>query len=322
VPEAGRETTPWRTFRVPPSIDAALADLAISQHGVFDLDQLSAIGLARSGVRARKAAGRLHRIYHTVYSLVPPKLLTIKGHYMAAVLACGDDAALSHRSAAALLELRRTDQFRIDVTIPTRSPRKHKDLNIHRSTTLARADVTTVGRIPCTTVARTLLDLADQISRRSLERTFDQAEILNLLNVPAIEDQLRRNPKRRTAKVVRSILVEHYAGSTATWSELEERFLKLARESGLPSPEVNAWIMLDDGEPPIRADFVWRAQRVVVETDGHRTHRTRQAFERDRRNARRLTVAAWKPIRTTWRQLEREPHEIVRAVLTLVNGSL
>jgi very-short-patch-repair endonuclease len=86
----------------------------------------------------------------------------------------------------------------------------------------------------------------------------------------------------------------------------------------IPQPEVNRFVVLPDGERPIRADFVWRAQRLVVETDGHGTHRTWQAFERDRRNDRRLTVAGWCPIRITWRQLEREPEAIAAAVVALL----
>lgn len=105
----------------------------------------------------------------------------------------------------------------------------------------------------------------------------------------------------------RALLDEHYVGSTPAWSELEEAMLALVRRARLPQPEVNAWIVLPDGEPAIRGDFVWRAQRVVVETDGHRTHGTRQAFEYDRRRDQRLTRFAWRPLRSTWRQIMRRP---------------
>jgi predicted transcriptional regulator of viral defense system len=319
VPRRGRETTKYSSSVAQASREEALAGLALSQHGVFGLDQALDLRFASSTIRSRKAAGRLHLVYRTVYALVAPKLLTIKGHYMAAVLACGDGAVLSHRSAANLLDLRATDQVNVDVTVPTRSHRKTKGINVHRSTTLTSEDITYVDNIPCTTVARTVLDLADQISRRGLERTFDQAEIEGALNIRAVEDQVRRNPTRKAAKTVKAILAEHYIGSTATWSKLEERFLELARSAGLPQPEVNTFVMLDDGDPPIRGDFVWRAQRVIVETDGFGTHKTRQAFERDRRNSRRLLVARWKPIRTTWRQLEHEPRDVVAAAAALMN---
>ncbi len=140
---------------------------------------------------------------------------------MAAVLACGPGAVLSHRTAAALHELRRTDRRKIDVTVPSRRGRAHSTIDIHRSTTLTGADVTVLNGIPCTTVARTLFDLAAVVNRRSLERAFDQAEILDVFDLGAIEDQLERNRTRPAAAKIRALLEEHYIGTTPTESELE-----------------------------------------------------------------------------------------------------
>jgi hypothetical protein len=145
------------------------------------------------------------------------------------------------------------------------------------------------------------------LDRRGVERALDQAETLEVFDLRALEDQLARNPTRPGAAVLRTVLAEHYAGSTPTWSEFEERFLAFARHAGLPRPEVNFWIVLPDGGPPIRADFAWPAHRVIVETDGYRTHGTRQAFERDRHRDLRLGAALWRPMRVTWRQLNGEP---------------
>jgi very-short-patch-repair endonuclease len=86
---------------------------------------------------------------------------------------------------------------------------------------------------------------------------------------------------------------------------------------GLPDPEVNAWLLPDDG-PAVRIDFIWRAQRVAVETDGHETHRTRQAFERDRRRDQRLAAAGWRPIRVTWRQIMRTPEQVSATLAALL----
>jgi len=130
----------------------------------------------------------------------------------------------------------------------------------------------------------------------------------------------RTQPHEAGAARLRHVLGEHYAGSTPTWSEFEERFLAFARTAGLPQPEVNFWIVLPDGEPAIRADFAWPAQRVVVETDGRDTHDTRQAFERDRRKDLRLARANWRPMRVTWLRLKAEPALIegtARALLGL-----
>ena len=318
--EAWRETQPTGTFLAKPPFDEALAALGGLQHAVFDLDQLRDLGMGAAGVRKRAAAGRLHRVYHAVYSLVPPHLLAREGRWMAAVLACGPGAVLSHRSAAALHGLRPSGGVRIDVTVPTSSHRHHPGIALHRSTTLRPSDTTRENNIPCTTVARTQLDLAEVIGQRRVERALDQAEALEVFDLRALDDQLELNPTRPGAARLRHVLGEHYAGSTPTWSEFEERFLAFARTAGLPQPEVNFWIVLPDGEPAIRADFAWPAQRVVVETDGRDTHDTRQAFERDRRKDLRLARANWRPMRVTWLRLKAEPALIegtARALLGL-----
>jgi len=156
-------------------------------------------------------------------------------------------------------------------------------------------------------VPRTQLDIAEVINRRGVERALDQAEILEVFDLRALEDQIERNPTRSGAARLRAVLNEHYAGSTPTWNEFEDRFLEFTRAAGLPQPEVNYWIVLPDGEPAIRADFAWPTQRVIVETDGRGTHSTRQAFEHDRRKDLRLVAAQWRPMRVTWRRLDTEP---------------
>jgi hypothetical protein len=299
-------------------LEAAIAALASAQWGVMHLDQLTALGLSRRAVQQRASVGRLHRIHRGVYSIVPRELLTREGHWLAAVLAAGPGALLSHRSAAALHGLHPHGGAKIDVTIPTRNGRLRRGLRIHRSITLIERDATIETAIPCTTVARTLFDLADVLARRPLERAFDQAEIQRQLDLFAIQDQIERNRARKAAGIIRALLGDHYVGSTPTWSALEEAMLALVRRARVPEPEVNAWIVLPDGESPIRADFVWRPQRVVLETDGHRTHRTRQAFEYDRRRDQRLTRFEWRPVRATWRQIMRRPRELESTLVALL----
>ena len=130
-----------------------------------------------------------------------------------------------------------------------------------------------------------------------------------MLDLRALNDQLARNPTR-PARRSSAILDEHYIGSTLTQSEFEEAFLALCRRIGAPDPQVNEWVDLGDGEPAIWADFVWRRQRVIVETDGRKVHGTRQARERDTRRDQRAVLAGWRPIRTTWRQVINRPREL------------
>jgi hypothetical protein len=237
---------------------------------------------------------------------------------MAAVLACGPGAVLSHRSAARLHELRDWGYTRIEVTVPRRSRRAHDGVLVHCSTTLTPADVTVVNNIPVTTVARTLLDLGDVLNQRQLERGFDQAELAETLDLNAINDQLARNPTRRGAKKVRTVLATHYIGRTPTWSENEELLLSITRGLNLPDPETNAFIVLDDGGPPLRADFVWRDRKIIVEADSERWHASRQRMETDRRRDQRLTAAGWRVIRTTWKQMKHRPDELRGTLLKLL----
>ncbi len=292
----------------------ALAVLACRQHGVFSLAQLVDLGLSPSAVHKRTTSGRLHRIHRGVYSPVPLALLSRNGRFLAAVLGCGPGAILSHRSAADLHGLRADHRAAIDVTAPGHGRRNHAGVIVHCSRTLTAADITTVAGIPCPTVARTLLNLATALPARPWERAYDQAAILEVLDARAVEDQLHRNPRRSGAPRLRAALQEHRAGSTVTWSTLEERLLAVCRVAGLPRPEVNAWIVPGDDEPAIRVDFLWRDRMVVVETDSHRFHRTRRAFETDRRRDQRLTLAGWKVIRVTWRQLRDEPETVARVI--------
>ena len=285
---------------------------------MFGLGQLRELGLTGSAVRNRVATARLHRIHHSVYSLVAKQLLKRDGLYMAAVLACGPGALLSHRSAAVLHELRDWGYTKIEVTVPRRSALRIPGVAVHRSTTLTEADVTVVRNIPCTSIARTLFDLAEVVTRRQLERSFDQAEIAETLDLRAIEDQLARNPTRPAAKAVRAVLNEHYIGTTATWNENEEALLAITRPLGIPDPDTNQFIVLDDGGPALRVDFVWRDRRVVVEADSRKWHVTRQRFETDRQRDQRLTAAGWTVIRTTWRQMKYRPHELRPVLLKLL----
>jgi predicted transcriptional regulator of viral defense system len=305
---------PWVSVRQGPPREAAIARLAESQYGVVTLSQLCSLGLGASAVRRRVAEGRLHRIHQGVFAVGHP-LLNGEGRWKAAVLACGKDAVLSHRSAAAHWRLRPDNRPRTDVTVPRRYARNRPRIAVHASMTFLPRDVTVQAGIPCTTVARTILDLAEEIDRRGVERAIEQAEVLRIYDGRALEDVLERADGRRGTGVVRDVLGELEA-PTPTKREFEERFLALCRMAGIPQPEVNAWVALDGDE--VQADFLWRRERLVVETDGWDFHRTRQAFERDRRRDQRLVLAGFTVVRFTWRQLTDEPHGVATTIRELL----
>ena len=278
--------------------------------------QLLALGLSAQAVYKRAQTGRLHRIHRGVYSLVPKELLARNGLFMAAVLACGPGAALSHRSAAVLHGLINPILSDIDVLAATN--RSHSGIRIHRSATLTAGDTTTVHGIPCTTIARALLDLGDDLTQTEHERALNQADAIGRLRLHALEDQMERNARRSAAANLRRALAIYRPHQAPTESRIEADFLALVRAHGLPEPERQVLIDLQDGERPIRVDFMWRAAKVVIETDGHRYHGTRRAFESDRRRDQRLARAGWRFARVTWRQLEEEPDSIADLLRALL----
>ncbi len=236
---------------------------------------------------------------------------------MAAVLACGPGALLSHRSAALLWGLVPSSPTRVDVTVPTRSPRSSQGVLVHRPRSLSERDRTAVRSIPCTSVARTLVDLAGVVNRRQLERACNQAEVLRLFDHRAVAEALNRGRGRRGAALLRRVLADSARAHTFTRSELEERFLALCRSAGLPQPRVNAWVELAPGDG-LEVDFLWPAQRIIAETDGRAAHATRWAFENDRRRDQRLIAAGYTVVRFTWDQVTSRPQEVDATLAGLI----
>ena len=269
--------------------------------------QLIDLGLRPGAIDHRLRTGRLHRVHVGVYSLAPPTLLSRYGRWTAAVLACGDGAVLSHASAAALWELRATSAALIDVTIPTYAGIQRPGIRVHRSMTLFDAETTTNQGIPTTTPGRTLLDLAATMPARALERAIDQAEALGLDITLRHEHAGHRGAARLAA-----VRASHGPGTTLTRSELEEPFLTLCDDHGIPRPEVNRRVA------GYEVDFLWRAHRVVAELDGARWHQSRAAFERDRERDTFLTARGFRVLRFTHRRVVGDAAavaEVLRAVL-------
>jgi very-short-patch-repair endonuclease len=317
--ERGAKGTPDGRFEPRSPLDRLIAELALAQHGVIALWQLIAAGLSRRAVSHRVVAGRLHRIHAGVYAVGHARL-TREGRYMAAVLACGLASALSHRSAADHRALRPTSREAIDVISLQRTGRKRAGIDAHTSSSLQPRDIEIVNGIPCTTVARTLLDLAAVLPRRAVERAFDEAEVLQVLDVGPLDDVLARAGKHPGAGMLRSILNDHSPGTTRTRNDLEEAFFAICRSAGLPQPEVNAWIPLEPtGYEP---DFLWRAEQLVAETDGGATHTTRHAFEHDRLRDQRLMLAGFRVVRFTHAQVFDDPRHVERTVRGLLYASI
>lgn len=272
-----------------PEIDASLAALAGRQYGVVTRAQLRRLGVGETGIDERVRTKRLHRLHRGVYS-VGHRALRSEAYRMAAVLACGPGAVLSHAAAGAHLQIRPSSATRIDVTVPARSGRRSQPgIRLHRSGNLEPEDTTTLDAIPTTTVARTLLDLADVLGDQALKRAIDEAEYRRLFDLTALTAVVERNPGRSGARLLKAV------GGPAelTRSVLEDRFLEVVRRRGLPAPRVNAWI---DG---YEVDFYWPEADLVGEIDGFAAHGTRKRFESDRLRDRRVARKGLQTMRLT-----------------------
>jgi very-short-patch-repair endonuclease/predicted transcriptional regulator of viral defense system len=289
----------------PPS-NEAIARLAGGQYGVVSRAQLRGLALSDGAMTDRCRRGRLHRVHHGVYA-VGHTVLGGHGRWLAAVLACGPGAVLSHASAAALWGLRPSAALTVDVTVARGGTRKRPGLRIHRTRSLDGQTTVHEG-IPVTTPARTILDLAATLRGRPLERVLDQAENTRLTHVAALDALARAHTGHHGASKLLAALHDHTPGTTLTKSELEERFLALCQNHGLPRPRVNHHVA------GLEVDFVFSAHRLAVETDSWRFHRTRAAFERDRERDAILAVAGYRSLRFTHRQLQNEPATVAAAL--------
>lgn len=284
--------------------DWAIARLATRQHGVVSRRQLLAGGATRWAIEWRIASGRLHVVHRGVYRVghrAPGK----RAREMAAVLACGPGAVVSHRTAGRMWELLAGGEPDvIDVTVRRSRAPNRPGIRTRRTEALDDGDISLLDRIPITSPARTLLDLAAVLRPHMLERVLAEAQVRRLVDRRSIAAQLDRNPRRPGTRALRA-LVELERGPALTRSEAERRMLRLLRAAELPQPVVNARV------GRYEVDFLWREQRVVLEVDGYAYHSNRRAFERDRERDAALAARGYTVLRVTWRQLVEAPHAAV-----------
>jgi len=287
-------------------LDRTIAGLAARQHGVVATRQLRALGLTSQAISLRARSGRMHRLHHGVYA-VGHTVLTARRRWMAAVLAAGPAAVLSHASAAALWDLRRSSAVLIDVTT-RRTGRARPGLRIHRPRTLRPDETTTKDAIPVTTPARTILDLAATLHTAHLENVLDRNEILELTDHPSLAALAGAHPGHRGAGKLLATLDTYDAGRELTRSGLEVLFRRVCHDHGLPTPRVNTSVQGKE------VDFLFEHARLIVETDSWRYHKTRRAFEHDRARDVTTTRAGYRTLRFTDRQLTDDPHSVAAAI--------
>jgi very-short-patch-repair endonuclease len=276
---------------------------------VVTRQQLLELGLTADAINHRRWRVRLHPVWRGVYALGRPELTRI-GLWMAAVLACGPDAVLSHKTAAALWGIRPDRRTEIEVTVPALSRRRRPGITVHRRSLTAQETTVRHG-IPVTTPAVTIVDIAPGLTRHELEAAINEADKLDLIDPEALRDAAGRLGPRRGARAVRTVL--DYRTFTMTDSQTEQRFLPIARRAGLSLPQTQVYVN------DFKVDFYWPDLGLVVETDGLRYHRTPAEQARDRLRDQTHTAAGLTCLRFTRAQVRFEPAH-VGAVLSSVAG--
>jgi hypothetical protein len=221
---------------------------------------------------------------------------------MAAVLAGGTDAVLSHQSAAMLWQLLYPTPSVPHITTAA-TGRRRPGIRFHTAS-LPTDEITAHDGIPVTTVARTLLDLATTLDAHRLERAIAEAEYRRYADSPSLPELLERYPRRPGTRTLRTVLASGNASRGITRSALEDRFLRFLDARGLPRPELNAPLELEGRW--IEVDCLWRAERVIVELDDRASHTRTRNFESDRVRDRRLQALGWDPVRVTGLQLDED----------------
>jgi uncharacterized protein DUF559/transcriptional regulator with AbiEi antitoxin domain of type IV toxin-antitoxin system len=264
------------------------------------------------------AAERLHPVFRGVFT-VGHALIGERGRMMAAVLACGPGAVVSHRSAAALLGLLEKAPVVVDVIViaPASRGRKVDGIRPHKMRRPTEGERGSVAGIPCTSPARTLVDLAGVAGQRTLRGAFDAAAHRGVLDIATLEAAID-NGRRRGTPALRTLIAEWRSAAPilstqpVLRSPFEARVLPLLTQTDLPAPEINATIETPGGV--LEVDLAWRAARLAVELDSRRHHGTHVAFERDRRRDRELMRVGYATLRPTWHQVEHEPEAVVAAI--------
>jgi very-short-patch-repair endonuclease len=302
------------------SVDFAIAAVAEQQHGVVSRAQLRGLGLTDREISLRAQRGALHPLFHATFA-VGHRAIDRKGCMLAAVLACGEHTVLSHGSAAELLNLWDKRPTVVDVIPPDWSGRKIPDIRWHRVRPPQPDEVEIRDGILCTTVSRTIVDMAGRSGWGQLRRLVEQAAVLRQLDVDEIDLVLSRG-RRCGAPRLRTILAG-WRGTAVprprVRSRLEARLLPRLIEEGLPSPRCNVKLRIDAHQ--LEVDMLWEKQRLVIETDGEETHGTSAAFQRDRWRDQILIAAGYRTARITWAQVRDEPNAVVKRIVRMLEAT-
>jgi very-short-patch-repair endonuclease len=276
--------------------------------------QLLGLGMTDEMVKARLSRGGLHRFHRGVFAC-GHRSITVESRWMAAVLAFGPDAVLSHRSAGQLWRLVPRSRIAPEVTRPGRAGRRPL-LVVHQAA-LPDDEVVRVRGIPVTSVPRTMFDLAGMLEEREVERAWNEMEVRGFTDRLSVPDLLRRYPGHRGSVALTRLANRRTLPVGIARSELEERFLALIDRHGLPRPRLNVHLAIRGRFYEI--DCLWEERRVAIELDGGGGHRTARAFHKDRERDRIILAEGYRTARITWDHLTLTPAQVaddLRRILT------
>lgn len=290
-----------------------MADLAARQHGVVCASQLRQLDISRDAVATMVTNGTVHPVHPRVYAVGHPALCR-EGRWMAAVLAGGTGAVLSHVAAAQLWGLTRSDSSRVDITL-ARAHRALAGVGVHRSRTLVDADMTIRDHVPATTVARTIVDLGDVCSAARLAHVMHEADFHSVLDLSLLLECMERNRGRRRIGIVQQAVEMHTAGSAGARSSAEEHMVLLVTAAGLAKPRVGARVRVPGGS--LEVDLLWEEESICVEIDGpgHRRPRTRRE---DAARDALLRSAGYRVLRVTTDEVFHQPDDSVARIRHLL----
>jgi very-short-patch-repair endonuclease len=289
-------------------VDRAIAWLAGRQHGVASKTQLLRLAVTEAEIRARITAGRLLPLYRGVYA-VGHRALTQRGRELAAVLACGPEAVLSHRSAAGLWALLPSPKL-VEVSAP-RSRHPRAGFTVHRTRLLHEDDRAVIDRIPVTSVARTIVDMAEALTDRRLAEVVHESEVQRVFDLRALDAAMARVPGRTGRHRLHRVLATYAEQPRFSRREAERLFYELCHTYRLDPPRHGITIA------GYEIDFFWPDLALAVEIDGGAVHRTRRAFQADRTRDRVLAAHGIQVVRITWDDLTRRPAELARQLKSI-----
>jgi hypothetical protein len=295
-------------------VERRIADLARVQHGVVCRKQLYALGVTKEEIDGRTRSGGLHLIHRGVYA-VGHTAITLRGRWMAAVLASGDGAVLSHRSATALWGIWGSGAGEVHVTVP-RKTRSRGSVRRHFAF-LPDDEKAVRDGIPVTSAARAVLDLAADKGEAAAEAALKEMEYAGIYGPVSLLALFDRYPRHRGTPVVLEALERVRADPGGRIrSPLEELFLPFLDAHHIPRPRCNAWLTV--GDDRYQVDCLWPGARLIAELDGFKSHGTKRAFRKDRKRDRRLGAAGFHIVRITEDQVLDEPAEVAADLRTLL----